>query len=45
MNLRLFSGSGDQGVGSRKASNMRFRLNIAAINFGMTIHLWDKKKQ
>ena len=29
--------------GSRKAS--RFRLNIAAINFGMTIHLWDKKKQ
>ena len=32
-------------IGSRKASNMRFRLNIAAINFGMTIHLWDKKKQ
>ena len=32
-------------VGSRKASNMRFRLNVAAINFGMTIHLWDKKKQ
>lgn len=32
-------------VGSRKASNMRFRLNIAAINFGMTVHLWDKKKQ
>lgn len=31
-------------VGSRKASNMRFRLNIAAINIGMTIHLWDKKK-
>lgn len=31
-------------IGSRKASNMRFRLNIAAINFGMTIHLWDKKK-
>ena len=32
-------------IGTRKASNMRFRLNIAAINFGMTIHLWDKKKQ
>lgn len=32
-------------IGSRKASNMRFRLNIAAINFGMTIHMWDKKKQ
>ena len=32
-------------TGSREASNMRFRLNIAAINFGMTIHLWDKKKK
>ena len=32
-------------IGSRKASNMRFRLNVAAINFGMTFHLWDKKKQ
>ena len=31
-------------IGTRKASNMRFRLNVAAINFGMTIHLWDKKK-
>ena len=32
-------------IGTRKASNMRFRLNIAAINFGMTVHLWDKKKK
>ena len=32
-------------IGTRKASNMRFRLNVAAINFGMTIHLWDKKKR
>lgn len=32
-------------VGSRRASNMKFKLNIAAINIGMTIHLWDKKKQ
>ena len=32
-------------TGSREASNMRFRLNIAAINFGMTVHLWDKKKK
>ena len=35
-------------IGSRKASNMRFRLNIAAINFGMTIHFFvgtkEKKK-
>ena len=32
-------------IGSRKASNMKFKLNIAAINVGMTIHLWDKKKE
>lgn len=32
-------------IGSRKASNMKFKLNIAAINIGMTIHLWDKKKK
>ena len=32
-------------IGTRKASNMRFRLNVAAINFGMTVHLWDKKKK
>lgn len=31
-------------VGSRRASKMRFRLNIADINFGMTFHLWNKKK-
>lgn len=32
-------------IGSRKASNMKFKLNIAAINIGMTIHMWDKKKR
>ncbi len=32
-------------IGSRKASNMKFKLNIAAINIGMTVHLWDKKKK
>lgn len=32
-------------IGSRKASNMKFKLNIAAINIGMNIHLWDKKKK
>ena len=31
-------------IGSRTASKMRFRLNIADINFGMTFHLWNKKK-
>lgn len=32
-------------VGSRSASKMRFRLNLADINIGMIIHLWDKKKK
>lgn len=36
--------AGEQ-VGSRVASKMRFRLNLADINIGMTIHLWDKKKK
>lgn len=31
-------------VGSREASKMQFRLNIADINFGMVMHLWNKKK-
>lgn len=30
-------------IGSRRASKMRFRLNVADINFGLTFHLWDKK--
>ncbi len=32
-------------IGSRDASKMRFRLNLAEINIGVTIHLWDKKKR
>lgn len=32
-------------IGTRRASNMKFKLNIAAINIGMTIHFWDKKKK
>lgn len=32
-------------TGSRRASKMRFRLNIADINFGLVIHLWDKKRE
>ncbi len=31
-------------IGSRTTSKMRFRLNLAAINIGMTVHLWNKKK-
>lgn len=32
-------------IGTREASNMKFKLNILAINIGMTIHMWDKKKR
>ena len=32
-------------IGTREASNMKFKLNILAINIGMTIHMWDKKKK
>lgn len=35
----------DGSTGSRTASKMRFRLNLANINVGMTVHLWDKKKE
>ena len=31
-------------IGSREASKMQFKLNIANINFGMVMHLWSKKK-
>ncbi len=31
-------------IGSRSASKMRFRLNLAAISIGMNIHLWGKKR-
>ncbi len=37
--------SNGEKIGTRKTSQMRFRLNLAAINFGMNIHLWDKKKR
>lgn len=31
-------------TGSRNYSKMNFRLNLADIKIGMTIHLWNKKK-
>ena len=31
-------------TGSREYSKMNFRLNIADIRIGLTIHLWNKKK-
>lgn len=41
--IKQFDEYGEQ-IGSRQASNMQFRLNIANINFGMVFHLWSRKK-
>ena len=40
---RQFDEQGAQ-VGSRRYSKMNFRLNLADIRFGMTVHLWNKRK-
>ena len=40
--VEQFDETGEK-IGSRRASKMRFRLNVADINFGMTFHIWDKK--
>lgn len=41
--IKQFDEVGNE-IGSRHASKMQFKLNIANINFGMTMHLWNKKK-
>lgn len=40
--VEQFNDAGEK-IGSRRASKMQFRLNLADINFGMTFHLWNKK--
>ena len=42
--VKQFDGAGAE-VGKRTASKRRFRLNLADINIGMIVHLWDKKKE
>ena len=32
-------------TGSRDFSKLRFRLNIAEINIGVTVHLWSKQNE
>lgn len=41
--IRQFDAQGNE-IGSRRYSKMDFRLNIADIRIGMTVHLWNKKK-
>lgn len=42
--IRQFDDQGNE-IGSRRHSTMKFRLNLADIRVGMTVHLWNKKKQ
>jgi hypothetical protein len=32
-------------TGSRDFAKLRFRLNIAEINIGVTVHLWSKQNE
>jgi hypothetical protein len=32
-------------TGTRNFSKLAFRLNIAEINIGVTVHLWSKKNE
>ena len=41
--IKQYDDAGNK-IGSRDASKMQFKLNIANINFGMVMHLWSKKK-
>lgn len=41
--IRQYDEAGKE-VGRRQHSKMNFRLNLADINIGMTIHLWNKKR-
>jgi len=41
--VKQYDAAGEK-IGSRTTSKMQFRLNIADIRVGMTLHLWNKKK-
>ena len=41
--IRQFDETGTA-IGNRQYSNLNFRLNVADIRIGMTIHLWSKKR-
>ena len=41
--IKQFDEAGNK-IGSRHTSQLQFKLNVANINFGMTMHLWNKKR-
>ncbi|MCM1151784.1 MAG: hypothetical protein NC209_07355 [Alistipes sp.] len=42
-NVRQFDAEGNK-IGERHYSKLNFKLNLADIRIGMTVHLWNKKK-
>jgi hypothetical protein len=43
--IKQFDAEGNPTGGTRNFSKLRFRLNIAEINIGVTVHLWSKKNE
>ena len=43
--IKQFDAEGNPTGGTRDFSKLRFRLNIAEINIGVTVHLWSKKNE
>ena len=43
--IKQFDANGNPTGGTRNFSKLRFRLNIAEINIGVTVHLWSKKNE
>ena len=43
--IKQFDAEGNPTGGTRNFSKLRFRLNIAEINIGVTVHLWGKKNE
>ena len=44
LDLYIYDENGNL-TGTRDTSKLRFRLNLADINFGLNIHLWNKNKK
>ena len=43
--IKQFDGEMNPTGGTRNYSKLRYRLNIAEINIGVTVHLWSKKNE
>ena len=43
--IKQYDGNMNPTGGTRNFSKLRYRLNIAEINIGVTVHLWSKKNE